>query len=337
MSRTTSSRIRPAAALLAALLLVAVGSPPKAVADDAGGVGWSVKTADNEHGTGRANFTYDVEPGDVIDDTMVVANTGTVALPLSVFAADAFTTTSGNIDLVSTGSPSVDAGTWVTPALDTLTLAPGESADIRFTIVVPADAAPGDHPAGLVTSLVGDDPSQVLDVERRLGTRINLRVAGELVPAASVTIVSVDAVPSLNPFAATVLRLSYRVENTGNTRITGSETVAAHTVAGLLGTQQAQPQLPEILPRSSVEIVREIPVTSLGWIGGTLTVAAEGVGLGAGGIAPEAVDFGTVAIPWSLLAVVLIVAAATAAVLVRVRRSVRRRAVSAAEASPSAT
>lgn len=305
------------------LLLVAAlaGAVPTAsAASTDGGVAWTVNTVDNEHGENRPNFVFDVDPGDVIVDAMVVTNTGTVPLPLEVYAADAFTTANGNLDILPGGTPSIGAGAWVTPALTALTLAPGERAEVAFTITVPADATPGDHSAGLVTSFISGDSTQALEVDRRLGTRINLRVAGELAPATDVAIVSTEAIPSLNPFAPSTLRLTYRVENVGNTRVTGSEAIAAHTIAGLLGTTQIEPELPEILPRSTIEVEREIPVTSLGWIGGTLTVAPEGVGLGAGSMPPVTVDFGTVAIPWSLLVVLVVVAGITVGVLLWVRR-----------------
>lgn len=325
-------RIAVAASLLFALLL---GATPAAA--DAGGIAWSVQTADNENGTGRGSFSYDVEPGQVITDTMVVMNTGTVALPLGVYAADAYTTTTGNIDVLAGDTPSVDAGAWLTPTVDSIALGPGESVDIAFTITVPADATPGDHSAALVTSLVSEDASQSLEVDRRLGTRVNLRVAGELVPEAAVEIVATDAIASLNPFAPTTLRLTYRIENTGNTRVTGSERVEAHTIAGLLGTRILGPQLPEILPRSTVEIVRELPLTSLGWVGGTVTVAAEGVGLGAGGIEPATVQFSTIAVPWSMFALILLVAGGTVGVLVWVRRSQRRPEPAVAESPQGST
>lgn len=330
MSHPTNTPRRLRASLLlalaATLLLAPLLSAGPATADTDGGVAWTVRTADNDNGTSRPNFTYEVDPGQVITDTMVVTNTGTITLPLTIYAADAFTTMSGNIDLLAADTPSTGAGAWTIPAMTEVTLAPGQTADIDFTIEVPADAAPGDHGAGLITSFTSVDPSQALEVDRRLATRVNLRVAGELVPASSLTVISTDAVSSLNPFAPAALRVTYRLENTGNTRITGSETIAAHTIAGLLGTSRTEPALPEILPRSTIEVVREVPVTSLGWVGGTLTLATEGVGLGAGILEPVTVEISAVAIPWSLYAVIVLLAGGIVAVLLWVRSAQRKRA-----------
>ncbi len=310
------------ALLLTTLLLTAAAPAPAARAED-GGVAWTVKTADNANGAGRANFTYDVEPGAVISDTMVVVNTGTEPLPLAVYAADAFTASSGEIDVLVDGSPSVGAGTWVQVDTGTLELSPGQSADIPFRISVPADARPGDHSAGIVTSLTSADASASLSVDRRLGTRINLRVAGELTPAAQVGEVQAEYLPSWNPFAPGTVTIRYRLANTGNTRLTGTETVTASGAFGLLDATTAPTQLSEIIPGSVVDVVREVPVLSLGWVHGSTTVTPEGVGLGAAAVDVVAADFEVVAVPWSLYAVIVLIAGVAVASILVVRRVVR--------------
>lgn len=339
---TARRRIRSLLALVLAGALAVTGSLTAAAAEAGaraasgatGTIGWTVETADNDNGVGRGNFTYDVEPGAVISDTMVVVNTGTQALPLAVYAADAFTTSSGDIDVLVDGTPSVGAGTWVAIGTPAVELLPGQQADIAFTISVPADARPGDHAAGIVTSLVTTDASQSLSVDRRLGTRVNLRVAGELSPAAAIADVSTAYTPSWNPFAAGTLTVSYALENPGNTRITGVETLAVAGPLGLFGADTAPAQLREIIPGSVVEVTRELPVMSLGWVGGTLTVTPEGVGLGTGSVAPVTVDVGTVALPWSLYALLVLAAAIVAGGLLVLRRARRARLTAAGAAAP---
>lgn len=311
-------------ALAGTLVLGLSTLPLPAVAAD-GGVAWSVQTADNANGTGRANFSYDVEPGAVVTDTMVVVNTGTEPLPLAVYAADAFTAPSGEIDVLVDGAPSLGAGTWVAVPPTALQLAPGESADVAFTISVPADARPGDHAAGIVTSLTSQDASSTLSVDRRLGTRINLRVAGELTPAAAVTGVTASYEGSWNPFDSGRLIVRYSLENTGNTRLTGLETVTTSGLAGVLSTTTPPTQVTEIIPASTIDMEREMPAFSLGWITGTLTIAPAGVGLGAGAVSEVVTDFAIPAVPWSLYGLIALVAGAAVAITLVVRRSMRRR------------
>lgn len=319
-------------ALTGALALTLSLTPLAATAAE-GGVAWSVQTADNANGTGRANFSYDVEPGAVISDTMIVVNTGTEPLPLAVYAADAFTAPSGEIDVLVDGTPSEGAGTWVTVPPEALQLAPGESADVAFTISVPADARPGDHAAGIVTSLTSTDAASSLSVDRRLGTRINLRVAGDLVPAAAVTDVTATYAPSWNPFDSGLLTLRYTLDNTGNTRLTGSETVTTAGLAGLLSSTTPPTQMTEVIPGSVIEVTRDLPVFSLGWVSGALEIRPQGVGLGAGTVEAVVTEFSVVAVPWSLYGLIVVVVGAAVAIVLLVRRSARRRA---AEASAQA-
>lgn len=265
-----------------------------------GGEAWTVKAVEKDDGGSRPNFNYAVEPGKAIEDTMVVTNTGTIPLTLDVYAADAFTTSTGDIDVLPAGDSSSDAGTWVSVDSSTLSLRPGQAKDITFTLKVPRDATPGDHVAGIVTSLTSDDPTQTLQIDRRLGMRVNVRVAGEFAPSVKVSSVAANAKTSWNPLKPTVVRVTYQIENTGNTRIAGTDTVNIRTFGGLIKAALAGTQIPEILPRSTVEIIREVPITSLGRVSGTLTVAPQGVGLGAGDIEAEVVDVSTLAIPWTL-------------------------------------
>lgn len=327
-------RFRSASPALALLVAVAVtgGAAPASAAD--GGVAWTVQTADNANGTARGNFAYDAEPGAVIEDSMIVANTGTVALPLSVYAADAFTASSGEIDVLVDGTPSIDSGTWVSVAPATLELAPGDVAEVAFTITIPVDARPGDHAAGIVTSLVSRDPSQSLSVDRRLGTRINVRVAGALAPAAVVSDVAAEYAPSWNPFAPGILSVTYSFRNSGNTRIRGQEAVAAAGPAGLFATTAGSSQLAEVIPGSTIEVRSEVAAMSIGWLEGEVTVTPLGVGLGAGAVAPIAVSFSVAAIPWSLYALLIVAAAIALAAVLGVRRRARRRVPASVDPDP---
>ena len=307
-------------AAVAASVLLLTGLPTVAAAAAPGDVAWTVQTVDGEGGAGRGSFAYDLDPGQSVSDAMRVVNTGTVALPLDVYAADAFTTATGEVDLVEGGAPSSDMGLWVSVSAPQLTLQPGEQADVAFTIAVPADAAPGDHAAGLVTSLVSQDDSQTLSVDRRLGTRVNVRVSGELRPDAVIENVRTTYIPSWNPFEAGTLTVDYAVRNAGNTRLTGIDTVAAAGPAGLLTTVTPGQQLPEIIPRSVIDVRRELQVVSLGWVSGSVVVAPEAVGLGAELLAPVTVGYSAVAVPWSLLVLLALVIGVAVGTVVFVRR-----------------
>ncbi len=181
---------------------------------------WSVQPADNAFGPDRQNYTYTVAPGEKVDDGLSVVNRGSAALELAVYAADGFTTDSGQLDLRRQGFASTGIGAWVRPGVDHLTIQPGQAAVVPFSLSVPADAAPGDHIGGIVTSIKSSSSSS----EERMGVRIQLRVGGELKPQLTVSDVKVH--PPLVGGNATV---TYTLHNTGNA------TVSARQQASLAG------------------------------------------------------------------------------------------------------
>lgn len=315
-------------ALAGGAAAVAAPLPAAAAAD----VAWSVETAKNEQGAGRSNFSYDLDPGAVVRDAMIVTNTGQTKLTLAVYAADAFTTSAGDLDLLPGGTPSVNAGTWIKPSVDQLVLAPGEASTIDFTLTVPADAAPGDHPAGLVTSLRAETNATV-NVDRRLGSRINLRVSGELAPKAQVTDVTVAYDAPGNPFELGTATVRYTLVNTGNTRITADDAVEVGSIFGIGAAKAPAGTAPEVVPGSSVDVVREVRAFSLGWLGASVTVTPAGVGLGEAVLAPITVTADAGALPWTLYAVLFAVLLVVAAAIV-VPLAVRARRARVAEAAP---
>lgn len=291
-----------------AVALVFVGATAASADDtDPAGLAWSVATVDGEHGTARPNFAYAVEPGTVLTDTMRVTNTGATALDLAVYATDAYTTADGNVGLLTNDEPPVDAGAWVTASTTTLRLDPGQQSDITFTVTVPADAAPGDHSAGIVTSFVSGDPGSTLAVDRRLGTRISVRVAGELTPAADVTNLTTTYAAGWNPFESGQLVLAYEITNTGNTLLTGTDASTAAALFGVVSGTPAPLVLPEVLPGSTMEVSRVIPIAPWGWVTGSVTVHPEAVGYGSQALQPVVIDYTVAAVPWMLLIAFVVV------------------------------
>lgn len=315
--------MRPALASLATLLTAGglILVPLSAHAVD--GPSWSVGPVDDAAGATRANFSYEVDPGTVVEDSIAVTNDGSADLTLDIYPADAFTTREGNIDVLTSGAESADGGSWVTVSATSITLTPGQEAVVPFTLAVPADATPGDHPAGIVTSLRTDDPAAQVQVDRRLGSRMQIRVSGELVPAVEVSSPTVSFSGQWNPFASGAVTVDYTLTNTGNTRVTAT---SALTVAGPLGiapTGTAPEQLNEVLPGSTIEVSETLDgVAALGWLSGSVTVAPVSVGFGAAALDVVAPEFGLAAVPYSTLLIVALVLAiiVTAVLLVRSRR-----------------
>jgi len=311
-----------ALAVLTLLVGAWVAAAPASAADD-GRLTWGVAPADNAQGSDRPNFVYDAEPGGVIHDGLVVTNLGSDPLTLKVYAADALTTSSGQLDLLPAGQPSVDVGTWVALDDDTVEVPAGGSTTVPFTVTVPDDATPGDHSGGVVTSYVSDASGAPVALDSRLGSRMHIRVAGELNPAVTVSAASVTYHGTANPFAAGSATVTYTVTNTGNTRVSGTDQAHVSGPGGTVRTTPAGGTLPELLPGST--LVRHVEVPDV-WptvrVSVDIQVLAEGVGIGGRPVPAVSAAATGWAVPWVLAGlVVVVVATALAVPAVRARRA----------------
>ncbi|GAB2620387.1 WxL protein peptidoglycan domain-containing protein [Pseudactinotalea suaedae] len=287
-------------AVLAVLAVAVVTAPPATALDAA----WSVAPSDNEHGESRPNFGYRLEPGATIEDALDVVNTGDVELTLAVAAADGYTTPQGVLDLLPLSQIQSGVGMWVVPAVSEITLAPGESTEVPFTLAVPAGAAPGDHTGGLVTVRTSSGGGTV-QLEQRLGSRIHVRVPGDQVVALSADELAVSQPAQLNPVAGGTATVRYAVRNEGSVRTVFTERVTVSGPGGL-GSVMATATVAEILPGSEIVRVVEIPGA---WSVGYTDVSVELVPQAVDGelASPIRLDGGAWAVPWTLVAVLVLV------------------------------
>ncbi|EOD67186.1 WxL protein peptidoglycan domain-containing protein [Amycolatopsis vancoresmycina] len=141
---------RAVVSLLAATAFAGATAGPVAAQD---AVPWTITTAANDFGADRENFTYTADAGEQITDGLTITNHGTSPLELAVYGADAFTTGTGQLDLLAKTKPSTGVGAWVHPSTDHLTVQAGQTAEVLFTVMVPSDAKAGDHLGGILTSV----------------------------------------------------------------------------------------------------------------------------------------------------------------------------------------
>lgn len=336
VARSGVRRVRAAvrAAVLALVVGGSVALPLGAAAtaatdDEAGpGVTWGVRTAQADLGADRENYAYTVDPGRRVVDAIVVTNHDDEPLELELYAADGFTTEAGQLDVLTRDVPSTGVGAWVELATDHVRLEPDESLQVDFAVTVPAGAEPGDYAGAVVTSLGDAGTAGGVTVDRRLGIRIHLRVSGELRPALAVEDLRVVHEPALSPFTAGAATVTYTVRNTGNVRLSADQAV---TVSGPLGVASARASalepVPEILPGESWQVSTRVdgvwPLVRLGATVRLDPVLPEGVD-GAPVPAQVRASAGTWAVPWSVLAVLLVGAAL--ALVLRRRRDRNRRA-----------
>jgi hypothetical protein len=276
----------------------------------------------------RPAFSYDLAPGGTQDDALTVWNYGDDQMTFRVYATDAYNTSVGGFDLLTDKQKPKDVGSWITIQQNNLTLPPHSKATLNLEVSVPANATPGDHTAGIVaastTPGINAEGKHII-LDRRVGSRVYLRVAGPTNPALSVENLSSDYHPSVNPLAGS-LDVTYTLRNAGNVRLGAHQKITVKDIFGTVTTRTVK-DLPELLPGNEVTITQHFDD-----IAATVRVGADvdarpfipkssGVAVD-GKLATASSSTKTWAIPWLLVVLVLVLVA----VIVYMRR---RRAASA--------
>lgn len=301
-------------------------------AADSGDVTWAVRPADETGADGRSWVEWEADPGQVRTEHLIVFNYGQREVQFRLSAADGYFTDTGRFSMLPSDRPSTEAGTWISLP-ESVSVPAGGSVVVAFTISVPDDATPGDHPAGVAASILSRGDGTV-GVESRVGFRVMTRVTGELVTQVAAEVTG-SFTGSLNPFEPGTLEISYAITNTGNTRL---RTVPMISIAGPLGigasTREGE-QIEEIAPgetrTGAVRVASSWPVF---WYDVSVSAEPEAVTdeLAVAGAVGATSRSTVLALPWSQAATLAAAAALLILALVQRRRDRARTARLIAEA-----
>lgn len=311
--RPLANAVPRLAAALAALALVLGASTlaaAPALADDTDGISGSPS---GETGADtRSRFSYEVAPGQQILDYYEVSNTGTTPQVMKIYGTDAYNTEDGSYGLLETGAAPSDAGSWfgfINGAAEVdLPLEPGTSQVVPFSVTVPADAAPGDHAAGIVISVATPDGQIVVD--RRVATRVYVRVPGELQPALSISSIAADYNGEVNPLDGTT-DITFTVTNAGNVALSADMVAGVKTYFGIGAGELSRQELSEMLPGATRTITMTVPgVAQLGYLNPyvTLQPRVDADAMDPGALDQVNRDTVAFAVPWLLLAALVLAA-----------------------------
>ena len=314
---------------LAAGLLAAAAPSPAWAANDVDGIAGAPATATGPDSS-RSRLSYQLDPGQQVQDRYYVRNTGTTAQNVTVYATDAFTTDEGAYSLLETTATPTDVGSWVDfdGGVTELTFAlePAETRIIPFTLTAPADARPGDHAGGIIVSALSAT-SQV-QLERRVGTRLYARVKGDLQAALSISSISSSYASNLNPFAGETT-IDYTVTNSGNVSLGADAVASVRGIFGIPVSGNEAFEVPELLPGDTRTITAVVPgVGQWIFLAPTIDLAAtvDDDALNAGPLPTAKRDSVLLVMPWALLAVILLAGLPWAVIRVRRRRNDRHAA-----------
>ncbi len=114
-------------------------------------------------------------------------------------------------------APSADLSAWIQIDKAQLTLDPGETKEVPFTIAVPTDAEPGGHYAGIFFASGGTATGGgQIGVQSKLGTLVILTVDGNIREQAAISSVKLDGPSSLS---RPPVNLNVRIKNSGNVHV----------------------------------------------------------------------------------------------------------------------
>lgn len=327
-------------ALLAALLTVSAGLvfAPVARAED-GTTTFSADPAGDAGPDGRGRFSYELAPGQRVDDKVAVRNQSDQAHTFVVYATDAYNTNEGAFALLTSDEAPAGAGTWADfgsrcdPAADagctvpssaTVALDPGAMAVVPFTVTVPDDARPGDHAAGVIASLAAGQ-GQVA-VESRVITRMYVRVAGDLQPAISVAGIRSAVSGGVLDWNRSV-EVTYTLDNTGNVALRGRVSVWVTGPFGRTLAEAPTQETAELLPGEDLTLtilLEDVPSLGLLTAHVRLDPFVDPGGLDPGPLAVTERGASIWLVPWPGLVLVLLLAAGAVVLVVRRRRMAAR-------------
>jgi hypothetical protein len=138
--------------LLLAAFATLVAAAPAAAAQNAPSFALKALGAGHE-----GYYVFDGAPGSVVEGTVLLVNAGTAAGTARLDAVDATTGATTGAVYQTVGEPSEDVGAWLSLDRREVTLGPGESTRVGFTVSVPADARRGEHLGGIVAAPLAKD------------------------------------------------------------------------------------------------------------------------------------------------------------------------------------
>ncbi|TKK90941.1 DUF916 domain-containing protein [Herbidospora galbida] len=285
-------------AVLVAVLLAVPLAPSAAHAEPAT-LTWSVQPATAAGPDGRRWIELSLDPGQTVTEHLAVRNFGDGEAVFALKAADGYLTDKGRFNMLQSDQTSKDGGTWIDVQKE-VRVGGNATTVVPFTITVPKDAAPGDHPAGIAATVTS--ASGTVAVESRVGFRVMMRATGAIRAEVAVTGLSAVYEQPWNPFSSGTVTVKYTATNKGNVAAGGAGAVAVSDLTGLAG-RDGRADVAEIFPGDSRTVETRIGgVWALGPMSANVTVTPSVEG----GV-PMSADVTLWTVPWPQLALVALV------------------------------
>ena len=132
-----------------------------------------------------ALFEKQIEPGETIESSFQATNKSSGVETFDVFVRDVVGVQTGGQPIFAeegVEKTGLEFSSWVTLSKSQVTVAPGETVTIPYTISVPVEATPGGHSGLIFLGTPGHKTAEIgLGIGFEVGTIVNLTVSGDVV------------------------------------------------------------------------------------------------------------------------------------------------------------
>jgi hypothetical protein len=150
----------------------------------------------------RGYFVYNSSPGSQIHDSIYITNSGLTRGTVNLYAVDAITGQESGTTIRPPNLPQVDVGAWIKLSQQQVTLGPGQSEEVPFTLSIPTHVRPGQHggiiiakdlhPQQVAKPVPGSHAAIGIGVQSYIGLGVLINLPGHTVESLKATGISYD-------------------------------------------------------------------------------------------------------------------------------------------------
>jgi hypothetical protein len=200
----------------------------------------------------RANYVYDSYPGALIRDSIHVKNSGTARGTVNLYSVDAITSPESGEAFPFRTDPRRDVGAWMTLNSQQITLNPGQSQEVPFSLSIPGHVRPGQHVGGIVAEEPDQQQSSSQGSFQTLVQLHTREVIGVLINLPGTTVEELKATGITYDETSSYQRVLVGLANTGTQFLHPSGSFQVTNAAGQQ-LQNVPMILQAILPQTSID------------------------------------------------------------------------------------
>lgn len=134
-------------------------------------------------------FVHTLSPGDVKKEGVIVINNSTEKKKILIYAVDSTPSTDGAFACAQASADRAGVGSWINLEKSEVTLKPGLTEVVPFTITVPQNTEVGEHNGCVVTQAKIEDTKEKsgVNLSFRTGLRVAITIPGNIVRELKIT------------------------------------------------------------------------------------------------------------------------------------------------------